>query len=36
MTTDKLVHLLITIFLGVAIGMRLSKECLSQPNVINI
>ncbi len=36
MLKEEFIKKLITIFLGIAVAVGLSRECLLQPNIINI
>ena len=36
MNIEEIIKIVFTIFIGLILGMRLSKECLTNPNIINI
>ena len=36
MIIEKILKTVVTIFIGLILGMRLSKECLTNPNIINV
>ena len=36
MTIEELLKIIVTVFIGLILGMRLSKECLTNPNIINV
>ena len=36
MTIEEILKTVATIFIGLILGMGLSKECLTNPNIINV
>ena len=36
MTIEEILKMIVTVFIGLILGLRLSKECLTNPNIINV
>tara|TARA_Y100000817_G_scaffold310828_1_gene302061 strand:- start:989 stop:1099 length:111 start_codon:yes stop_codon:yes gene_type:complete len=36
MKIEEILKIVVTIFIGLILGMKLSKECLTNPNIINV
>ena len=36
MKIEEILKTIVTVFIGLILGMRLSKECLTNPNIINV